>query len=119
MDRASPSPGQRGVEIWRRALRALCVRFATLEFERDERLIADDPRVVPRLNHIGVALPRVRLGLVVVTNVKVTSHHRSDVLRLTGIGARNGLYCLRPTPSGFHPADQYLPRRLDDADRTG
>src|SRR5215204_3664374 len=83
-----------------RVLRARVVlRRARLELEADEALIAYDPGVMTRLDHVGVARPDLGLGSVLVCDVEPAGLSDAHVPDLTAVCAHDGLHALGPFPA--------------------
>src|SRR5207248_48881 len=66
----------------------LCV---AAEVDARERLVADDPGVVPRLDHSDVAGPDLRFGAVVVCDLHPAGHAVDEVRRLAFVCPRDRL----------------------------
>jgi hypothetical protein len=75
------------------------VGFRAFELERHHKVIADNPRVVSRLNHVRVAGCDLSFGSIVVHHSQSASHDGSNVTYLTRVGAGHRLHTLGPPPS--------------------
>src|SRR5689334_24806324 len=67
-----------------------------LELEPDELLVPEDPRVVARLDDVGVAGTELQLGAVVVRDVQPAGVDDAHVPCLAGVGAGHRFHALRP-----------------------
>src|SRR5829696_2489226 len=71
------------------------------ELEAGSGFITNDPGIVPRGDAIGVARTYLHLRAIVGDDLQPTRKQHAVVLELAAIGAHDGLYVLRPLPSGF------------------
>src|SRR6476661_2239747 len=74
---------------------------AAVELVPDGDVVADDPRVVARLDHVRVAGPDVQLGAVVVHHVHRTLDQRALVVQLARVRLDEGLDAFGPLPAGL------------------
>src|SRR3954452_20630188 len=70
-----------------------------LEFQADERRVADDPGVVTGLDDVHAPGAEVGLGAVLVGHVQRSGLDDADVPRLAAVGAGNRLDALGPLPA--------------------
>src|SRR5919204_2047209 len=79
-------------------LRAPCELLSRprLELEPKDRLVADDPRVMTRLDDVRVARTDLLLGAVVVDNAHRARLQNTDVPHLTALASHDRLDRLRP-----------------------
>src|SRR5262249_28780018 len=79
----------------------LALRVIPYAFELDshERLIADDPSVVARLNRINVPLSDVFSGALRGLDVDAPRDEKAEVLGLAAVGFGYGFDALRPFPA--------------------
>jgi hypothetical protein len=71
------------------------VGFRACELEPHDRVIAGNPRVASRFNHICIAGRELSFGSIVVDHTHPASHDRSNVARLTRFGAGRRKTALR------------------------
>src|SRR5512133_132610 len=83
-----------------RALRVV-LRRPRVELVTDHRFVADDPRVVPRLDHVRAAGADVLLRPVLVGDVQRARQEHADVVRLAAVRADDRLDAIRPAPAGL------------------
>src|ERR671935_2401410 len=72
-----------------------------LELEPKDRVVADDPRVMTRLDDVRVAQTDLFLGAVVVDNTHRARLQNTDVPHLTALASHDRLDRPRPSPSGL------------------
>src|SRR5215210_2288494 len=88
-----------GCEVRSRAALGVFLSRSRLELEADEPLVADDPRIVARLDDVRLAGADLDLGSVVVLDAQPARMDDADVASLACLGSRNRLDALRPPPS--------------------
>jgi hypothetical protein len=86
-----------------------------LELERDERIVAGDPRVMAGLDYVGISGVEVGLGAVVVRDVHRPGLPDAHVPSLPALGANHRLDALRPSPAGLER--KAADRRVTDPDQ--
>src|SRR6266536_2935666 len=96
------SPGRLAPRVTGSA--CLRVSLQAPEVQQDARLVADDPRVVPRRHVEGLARSELTLGPVVHTKRHTPFEHVADVLNLARVGPGDRLDVLRPPPPGLERA---------------
>src|SRR5919198_4931915 len=79
-----------------------------LELDADERLVAEDPGIVARLDHVRIAGADVNRRTVVVDDVDLARNDVAEVRHLAAVGARHGLDALRPPPAGLEGEAPHL-----------
>src|SRR4051794_5694552 len=72
-----------------------------LELVRHERLVADAPRVVAGLDHVGMSRRDLRRRAVVVADREAAGADDADMADLAALGACAGLDALGPLPPGL------------------
>src|SRR6476469_6483533 len=100
----SPVCGSRSLRVCRErsALRVL-LRCPRVELEPDDGLVANDPGVVPRLDHVRLAGADFLLGSVVVNDMHGPGLQEPDVVGLAALAPRDRLDALRPSPARLQP----------------
>src|SRR5438552_2305990 len=91
----------------RRRYSAFGVVGDALPVDHHARLVADDPRVVPRRTHHEIARPELELFAVVHANRHPAADEIPHVRRLAAIGPGNGLDVLRPLPARLESRAAY------------
>src|SRR5207248_1907201 len=85
--------------------RTRCSAFRVLlgssrvELKADDGFVADDPRVVPGLNHVRLACAYFLFGSVIVDDVHGPRLQQTDVVGLAALAAHDRLDALRPSPA--------------------
>src|SRR5918994_2795591 len=87
------------------------LRRARFELEADEALIAQHPRIMSRLDHVGIAGPNLGLGPVLVCDVEPAGLDNAHVPDLAAVRAHDRLHALRPLPARLecHPGGGRTP----------
>src|SRR5918994_484125 len=75
------------------------LRGLRLELEAHEPLVADDPRVVARLDHVRLARADLDLRSVLVPDADPARLEVADVACLAALGPGDGFEALRPPPA--------------------
>jgi hypothetical protein len=89
-----------------------------LELDKDRRLVASVPGVMPRSNPVDLTGQHVALGAVGVLDVQFAGNGISDVFDLAAVGAGDWLDALRPAPTGLERVAPDLPAgKVDEVDR--
>src|SRR5437773_10819771 len=83
----------------RRRYSAFGVVGDALPVDHHARLVADDPRVVPRRAHHEIARPELELFAVVHADRHAAADEIPHVRRLAAVGPGNGLHVLGPLPT--------------------
>src|SRR5829696_921345 len=117
-------PSSIRVPLLLRALHPYVVRSAlgvglsglALEFERHERLVAEHPCVMPRVDPVRVARTKIELAAVGGRDVQPAGDDVPEVCRLAALPADHGLDALRPPPSRLRLQPRYRgPPKVDNA----
>src|SRR5215210_4872970 len=87
-----------GCEVRSRAALGVFLSRSRLELEADEPLVADDPRIVARLDDVRLAGADLDLGSVVVLDAQPAGMDHADVACLAAVRSGDGLDALRPPP---------------------
>src|SRR5829696_9667558 len=74
-----------------------------VELEPDDGFVADDPGVVPGLDHVRLARADFLLGSVIVGDLHRARLQQTDVVGLAALASHDRLDALRPSPAGLQP----------------